>query len=85
MIDLLSLWWSGKEQDQGQAYLLGDITQNIRRQDVTPGTLHSSAGTLLGTQAVYTWSEDNLLLRVDRPDIGYSDYLYDVGGDRIRG
>ncbi len=54
-----------------------------KRGNLVSKTLNSSAGTTLSTEALYTWTEDNLLLRADTPNVGYSDYLYDAGGDRI--
>jgi len=66
-------------------YLQFDWTESDGRSrgNLVSKTLHSAAGTELSTEALYTWSEDNLLLKADTPNVGYSEYQYDAGGDRI--
>ncbi len=52
-----------------------------KRGNLVSKTFNDSGGPNI--EALYTWTEDNLLLRADTPNVGYSDYLYDAGGDRI--
>jgi len=66
-------------------YLQFDWTESDGRSrgNLVSKVMKSSAGSTLSTEAVYTWSEDNLLLKADTPEVGYSEYLYDAAGDRI--
>ena len=45
---------------------------------------HYTGAQYNSTKATYTWTEDNLLLKVDPEGIAPVTYIYDAAGDRIR-